>query len=72
MSGRILRKEGHLYAKLVEASTPMKRLSAATMQKHRAPFEIWRNAYVTLRYLSFVFTSQRISLLFCRNLESIV
>ena len=49
MSGRILRKEGHLYAKLVEASTPMKRLSAATMQKHRAPFDIWRNAYVTLR-----------------------
>ncbi|UJR36230.1 hypothetical protein I4U23_028962 [Adineta vaga] len=49
MSGRKLRKEGHLFTKLVEPPSAMKRLSAATLKSHRQPFEGWRNAYVTLR-----------------------
>lgn len=50
MSGRKLRKEGYLYTKLVEPASTMKRLSAATLKSHRQPLEVWRNAYVTLRY----------------------
>lgn len=58
MSGRKLRKEGHLYTKLVESPTPMRRLSAATLKSHRQPFEAWRNAYVTLRYERIYLTVQ--------------
>jgi len=50
MSGRKLRKEGQLYAKLAELPTAMRRISAAaTLKPNRHGFETWRNAYVTLR-----------------------
>lgn len=50
MSGRKLRKEGYLYAKLVESPTAMRRLTAATLKTPRHGFETWRNAHITLRF----------------------
>lgn len=69
MSGRKLRKEGVLYTKLIEPSTTMRRLGAATLKSHRTPFESWREAYVTLRYyLSqlVIFINEYIQCLFFR------
>jgi len=50
MSGRKLRKEGYLYAKLIEPPTSMRRLSAVAIKSNRHGFEAWRNAYLTLRF----------------------
>ena len=50
MSGRQLRKEGYLSAKLVEQPSAIKRLGAATIKSYRHGFESWNNAYVTLRF----------------------
>jgi hypothetical protein len=50
MSGRKLRKEGYLQAKLLESPSAMQRISAATLKTHRSPLESWKNAYITLRY----------------------
>jgi hypothetical protein len=50
MSGRKLRKEGYLYAKLIELPTAMKRFSAVALKTHRHGFEAWQSAYITLRF----------------------
>jgi hypothetical protein len=51
MSGRKLRKEGYLDAKLIETPTAIRRISAAaTLKSQRHGYETWNNAYVTLRY----------------------
>lgn len=50
MSGRKLRKEGYLEAKLLESGIAMRRLSVATLKVNKHGFESWHNAYVTLRF----------------------
>lgn len=50
MSGRKLRKDGHLSVMLVESPTAMRRLSTTALKTHRHGFESYRNAYVTLRF----------------------
>lgn len=52
MSGRKLRKEGYLSVMLIEQPTAMRRLSTTTMKTQRHGFEKYRNAYVTLRFVS--------------------
>ncbi len=49
MSGRKLRKEGYLFAKLVESPSAMRRISAAAMKTQRHGFETWKSGYITLR-----------------------
>ena len=53
MNGRKLRKEGHLFVKLLERSSSKFLLSAAAaaLNADSSPFESWRNAYVTLRLI---------------------
>jgi len=48
MSGRQMKKEGYLLARLIEQSNPS-RLWAVATRSQRHGFESWKEAYVTLR-----------------------